>query len=77
MASDGTVRAKIASDHWVNEVQRMEAFVYASSQVTMSDYAMGPSLRDPGVKDYVISPATVGGKQLCGSLKMRKAGGFV
>jgi hypothetical protein len=55
----------------------MESFVWASTQVLMSDYAIGPGLRSPDVSDYVIPPSDSGDKQLCKSQKMRKAGGFV
>jgi hypothetical protein len=74
---DRVVRARTPSDQWITEVQGWEAFVWASSQVSVADYAIGPSIRDPGVVDYVIRPATTGDKELCGSMKMRKAGGFV
>jgi hypothetical protein len=75
--NDGIVRAQIPPDQWISEVQRWEAIVWASSQVTISDYVIGPNLRDPGIAEYVISPETSGDQELCGSFKMRKAGGFV
>jgi hypothetical protein len=75
--SNRIVRGPIPSDQWITEVQRWEAFVWASSQVAIADYAIGPSIRDPGVVNNVIRPETTGDKELCGSMKMRKAGGFV
>jgi hypothetical protein len=75
--NDGIVRTPISPEQWISEVQRWEAIVWASSQVTISDYVIGPTLRDPGIAEYVISPETSGDEQLCGSFKMRKAGGFV
>jgi hypothetical protein len=77
VSNDGVVRAQIPSDQWISEIQRWEAIVWASSQVVISDYAIGPSIRDPGIAEYVIEPTTTADKRLCGSLKMRKAGGFV
>jgi hypothetical protein len=71
------VRAHIPSDQWITEVQAWEAFVWASSQVAITDYAIGPSIRYPGVIGNVIPPETIGDKELCRSMKMRKAGGFV
>jgi hypothetical protein len=71
------VRTQVPSDQWITEVQRWEAFVWASSQVAITDYAIDPSIRDPGVEGYVVGPETIGDKELCGSMKMRKAGGFV
>jgi hypothetical protein len=75
--SDGVVVSQVPPDQWISEVQGMESFVWASTQVLMSDYAIGPGLRTPDVSDYVIPPAESGDKQLCKSQKMRKAGGFV
>ena len=73
----GTVSVQIPPDQWITEARAMEAAVWAAMQITLADYAVGPSVRDPDVADYVIKPETPGYKQLCTTQKMRKAGGFV
>jgi hypothetical protein len=71
------ITAQIPPNQWVSEVQRWEAIVWAASQVYVADYAIGPNIRDPGIAESIIKPETAADKTLCGSLKMRKAGGFV
>jgi hypothetical protein len=75
--NDGMVGAKIPPDQWVRESERMEAIVWASSQVSVADFAVGPSVRNPMIAEYVVGPTSEGDKELCKSLKVRKAGGFV
>lgn len=75
--SDGSISVQLPPDQWITEAKWMESFVWASLQITLSDFAVGPSVRDPDVVKYVIKPTSTGDKQLCGMQKMRKAGGFV
>jgi hypothetical protein len=74
---DSIVGAQIPPDQWVHEIKRMEAIVWASSQVSVADFAVGPSVRNPAIAEYVIGPTSEGDKELCQLLKVRKAGGFV
>jgi hypothetical protein len=73
----GLIAMQIRADQWIAEARAMEAFVWASSQVYVTDYAIGPGVRSPELVDYVVQPTTPGDRQLCGSQKMRKAAGFV
>jgi hypothetical protein len=73
----GLIAIQVPEDQWIAEARAMESFVWASSQVYVSDYAIGPGVRSPELTDYVTQPVTSGDKQLCGSQKMRKAAGFV
>jgi hypothetical protein len=75
--STGVLRGRTPPDLWINELQKWEAAVWASSQLAIADYAIGPSIRYRGIAEYVIKPDKTGDKKLCGSMKMRKAGGFV
>jgi hypothetical protein len=71
------VTAQLPPDLWISEVQRWEAIAWASLQVAIADFAIGPNIRDPGLAEVVIKPRSATDKTLCGSFKMRKAGGFV
>jgi hypothetical protein len=77
VSNDGMVGAQIPPDQWVREIERMEAIVWASSQVSVTDFAVGPSVGNPIIAEYVVGPTSEGDKELCQSLKVRKAGGFV
>ncbi|KAF1953256.1 hypothetical protein CC80DRAFT_518396 [Byssothecium circinans] len=68
---------QVHPDQWIIEARAMESFVWASLQVSIADYAIGPSVRSSDLADYIVKPTTAGDKQLCGSQKMRIAGGFV
>lgn len=74
---DGYVAGQIPSDQWMVEAKGMESFVWTALQIAVADYAIGPSLRSPDIADNVTVPTTPGEKQLCGTQRMRKAGGFV
>jgi uncharacterized membrane protein len=75
--NDGVITAQMPPDQWISEVQRWEAIVWASSQVFVADYAIGPNIRDPGIANQIIKPTSTADKTLCESLRMRKVGGFV
>jgi hypothetical protein len=77
ITNDGMIGAQIPPDQWVIEIERMEAVVWASLQVSVADYAVGPSIRSPFIAEYVINATSEGEKELCRSVKVRKAGGFV
>jgi hypothetical protein len=77
VSNDGMVGTQIPPDQWVREIERMEAIVWASSQVSVADFAVGPSVGNPIIAEYVVGPTSEGDKELCQSLKVRKAGGFV
>lgn len=74
---DGVVAGQVPRDQWTIEAEGMESFVWTALQIAVADYAIGPSLRSPDIADNVTVPTTSGDKQLCGTQKMRKAGGFV
>ncbi|KAH3977344.1 hypothetical protein HBH68_230830 [Parastagonospora nodorum] len=74
---DGYVAGQIPSDQWITEAKGMESFVWATLQIAIADYAIGPSLRSPDIAGNVTVPTTPEEKKLCGTQKMRKAGGFV
>ncbi|KAF2826710.1 hypothetical protein CC86DRAFT_349711 [Ophiobolus disseminans] len=74
---DRLVPVQIPPDQWITEVKAMESYMWAKLQITMADYAIGPSVRNPDLDEYVLKPSTPADKQLCGTQKMRKAGGFV
>ncbi|CBY01681.1 hypothetical protein LEMA_P004680.1 [Plenodomus lingam JN3] len=73
----GNMFVDVPSDQWVDEVEGMESYVWAASQVSVADYAIGHGIRNPDMAEWVVAPTTPGDKKLCGCLKMRKQGGFV
>lgn len=73
---DGVIAA-LPTDQWIHELQSWESIVWATHQVILADYAIGPAVRDPLSESIVLPPTNSGGKQLCGMQKMRKPGGFV
>ncbi|KAF2020984.1 hypothetical protein BU24DRAFT_487495 [Aaosphaeria arxii CBS 175.79] len=60
---------------WLRELSTWESHTWAASQIVFADYAMGPKNRNSMAKS--VEPKTPGEKQLCGSLKVHKPGGFV
>ncbi|KAF2729630.1 hypothetical protein EJ04DRAFT_588412 [Polyplosphaeria fusca] len=52
------------------------ASAWASLQIYIADYAIGPTVRDPVSSNFTAPPATDGEKTLCSAMKMRKQGGF-
>lgn len=73
----GFVSARIPSDQWIIEARAAESLVWASMQVMIADYAIGPGVRHPALVNATQTPETTGDKALCNSIKVRKAGGFV
>ncbi|KAF2015277.1 hypothetical protein BU24DRAFT_450022 [Aaosphaeria arxii CBS 175.79] len=60
---------------WIKEVQTWDKQIWAAFQTAITDHAIGPSVRTPGVEPMPLSGP--GQSQLCGSQKMRKNGGFI
>jgi hypothetical protein len=75
--SQGLVADQIPSDQWIIEARAAESFVWATMQVIMADYAIGPGARQYSLINATMKPETDGDRILCKSFKMRKAGGFV
>lgn len=74
--ADGTIDS-LPNDWWKEELKRHEAEVWASLQIQMSQYAIGPKNTDPLADNYVIPPTTPGQKALCKAQKMRLLDDFV
>jgi hypothetical protein len=70
------VAEALPHDQWIKELKFWEANVWASYQITMVDYAIGPAVRVPLAESYVI-PRANETKKVCQIQKMRKPGGFV
>jgi hypothetical protein len=66
----------LPNDQWKKEAIGWEAFAWTGIQIRLSDYAIGPKVRDPAADTYVEAPSTAVEKELCGAMKMRKSGGF-
>jgi hypothetical protein len=80
----GSIKAKtnetlpeLPDDQWIKELVWAESKVWAALQVSIADYAIGPTVRDRGVGlNEFIAPVTSGEKQLCGLQKMKHSGDF-
>jgi hypothetical protein len=77
MVGTGLITVQMPADQWIVEARAMESSVWAALQISLADYAIGPIVRHPEIADYIWKATTPGEKRLCGSQKMRKAGGFV
>ncbi|KAF1974543.1 hypothetical protein BU23DRAFT_636137 [Bimuria novae-zelandiae CBS 107.79] len=66
----------LPADQWIREVTAWEAFVWTGFQTLLSVSVIGPKVFDDAGDAYIDEPTSVGDKQLCASLRMRKAGGF-
>lgn len=71
------ITKQVPPDQCIIETRAMEAAVWSALQVSLSDYAIGPSIRSPEQEQYISKPNTTGDMQLYHSQRMRKAGGFV
>lgn len=67
----------LPDDQWVQEAVGWESFVWAALQTAVSDYAIGPDLREPTARAYMRNETTLGEKQLCQVQRMRRSGGFL
>jgi len=68
---------QLPNNQWMIESKHFMAFSLAYLQAIFTDAARGPEAQSPGLSTSVNHPVTEGEVQLCGSQKMRKAGGFV
>lgn len=73
----GILNTPVPDDQWITEIQGWESFVWASLQTRVTDYAIGPQVREEDSAKYTLKPDSDGFKQLCMVQRMRKAGGFV
>jgi len=64
-------------DQWVREILGWEKLIWASRQVLVSDYAIGYSARVDSIQEFIGKDLLPGERQLCGTQRMRKNGGFV
>jgi hypothetical protein len=77
MTQDGHIET-LPDDQWVRELWRWQAISLAGLQIYISDYDIGPAVRNPTAAAlYERPPREEGGRKLCSMQKMRKAGGFV
>lgn len=67
----------LPNDQWKREVLGWEREVWASLQILISNYAIGPSVIASLTNDQWVRPQTEGEKALCGAQKMKKSGEFV
>ncbi|KAF2733975.1 hypothetical protein EJ04DRAFT_577282 [Polyplosphaeria fusca] len=70
------VLGPLPDDQYLKELLFAESFAYAGLQFMLSDYAIGPKRHDESADDYTSPPTTLGQKNLCRAVKMRKSGGF-
>jgi len=66
----------LPEDHWMQEVLAWEKFIWASLQITVSDYAIGYGNIEPTAETRFGTNLTEGEQQLCNAQKMVKSGGF-
>jgi hypothetical protein len=67
----------LPNDQWVREILEWEKIIWTSRKVLVSDYAIGYSSRIGSTQDYIRKDMSPGERQLCGTQRMRKNGGFV
>lgn len=68
----------LPDDHWMMEFRYISSIVWADHQIALTDYAIGPRVRDYDEEwEWMYPPPTDEGKRLCQMVKMRKPGGFV
>ena len=77
LGGDGYIRTALPSDQWKTEVRGWESTTWAMKQFMVSDYAIGPGIREPRAQADVTNLRSPSDKQMCGLQKMRKSGGFV
>lgn len=68
---------QIPNDFWVEEIRGWMSNLWAMYQLGLADYAIGPSVRDPGATIFMRNDTNAAEKELCGMQKMRNPGGFV
>jgi ATP/maltotriose-dependent transcriptional regulator MalT len=72
---------ELASDRWTEELAAWESRIWASLQIAVTDYAIGPRVREPlvtlGTLRYETGDLDAGERQLCQVQRMNITGGFV
>jgi hypothetical protein len=66
----------IPDDQWIQEFIGWESHVWAGLQFAVADHAIGTSTRQGSAGSLQRDYTNDGEKQLCGSQRMRMAGGF-
>ena len=67
----------LPEDQWKREAKLLMANSLANVQTIMSDFAIGPAVRDgSSANSYEMPPDTESERELCAMQKMRKSGGF-
>ena len=72
----GRTSPGLPDNQWIKEVIAWESRVWASYQALIATAAVGPSVFDEFAHEYTEPIMDEGDRQLCQSMKMRKAGGF-
>jgi hypothetical protein len=67
---------QLPNDQWKAEAIGWESIAWTGLQIRLSDYAIGPKVRDPNAAQYMEPVTTDAERALCGAMKMRKSGGF-
>ncbi|KAF2736414.1 hypothetical protein EJ04DRAFT_432960 [Polyplosphaeria fusca] len=67
---------ELPNDQWITELRIWNAIVWAGFQIMVSDYAIGPTVRDPLSESYTVKPVNEAERSLCGMQKMRKPGAY-
>lgn len=73
----GGIIPSLPADQWIRELTHWEAHAYASLQIAVEKYATGAKSIDPFAGSYVVAPRTVGERELCQAVRVRKGGGVV
>jgi len=67
----------VPPDQWIREFYDWYSICWGAYQVAITDYAIGPSVRNSLIQDQIVPPKGEVAKKLCGMQKMRKQGGFM
>jgi len=76
LSGSGAVIESLPTDQWKRELKEYFAIQLSATQTLISDYAIGPEVRDAAAGEVVERPGSEGGRKLCGMVRMRKGGGF-
>ncbi|KAF2200034.1 hypothetical protein GQ43DRAFT_464310 [Delitschia confertaspora ATCC 74209] len=77
LSASGIIPA-IPQDQWKTEFNYWVSSGWAQLQTVITDYAIGPKVRDPDTNfPFIYPPSTEADKKLCHMIKMRKSGGIV
>jgi hypothetical protein len=73
--SSGIIHS-LPDDQWIQELIGWESHVWAGLQHSVADHAIGTTARGGGAASLQSNETDIGEQQLCGSQRMRMAGGF-